>query len=64
MEYVYICQTHGYFCKEYKNKPRIEAACPKCNQKCRIVQEKQALLNSIAYKEELNETFGTKKSLS
>ncbi len=64
MEYVYICQTHGYFCKEYKNKPKIEAACPKCNQKCRVVQEKHTLLNSIAYKEELNEAIRTTQSLS
>lgn len=53
MEYIYICQTHGYFSKKYKNKPRVEAVCLKCNNKCRVVQEKDALLKSQAYKEEL-----------
>ena len=53
MEYVYICQTHGYFSKKYKNKPRVEAVCAKCNNKCRVVQEKDNFLKSQAYKEEL-----------
>ena len=59
MDYAYICQTHGYFCKWCRGKPKIETVCPKCNQKCRVVQEKQALFNSIAYKEELNGLFRT-----
>lgn len=52
MEYVYICQTHGYFCEEC-NKPHTVAKCPECNKDCMIVQEKHSFLNSIAYKDEL-----------
>lgn len=61
MEYVYICQTHGYFCKNYKNKPKVEATCSKCNKKCRVVQEKGALISSSAYREELSLIFGKVK---